>query len=678
MALTSETKASRPTQGPLSAVWASAYFSGLALVLLGERVLVAYTTVATVVSGVGVALLVASTAGRLAQSSNPNARGRIGRLLSFAQLAGVVGLLVYWLLSSWLADAWGSESSLPGVFTVVWVTLVSVSVFAVAFGEWSLNGMRESAHVESTRVRFAVASGAVLALAAGYSSLLVYAAAKQEAKADFSYFKTSEPGEPTLKLVDQIGDKVKVTAFFPEVNEVRKEVTSYLARLSARNPALQVSIVDRYLEPKLADELKVTRDGVVVFAREENKQQLSVGVELDKARATLRKLDEEVHSRLMKLLREKKLAYFTTGHGELNDKANKGSAVEGRSADLFKQVLEQGNINVAEVGLSEGLAREVPADADVLVILGPTTPFTPEEIASVKRYADGGGKVFMALDVDVQGDAIAQQADKTWLVELAASVGATFVPGRLADDERHVVRRNNVSDRIIMPTNRFSSHASVTTLSRNPTRGVIVMGASYLKIAPAEGARVDVAMRSFGSAFVDSDGNFERSDNEPKDEFALAIAVTKAINGQAKGAPADAPGDEGVAKEMRAFVLADADAMSDLLLPRVPGNPVLAFDAMRWLIGEESLAGEIESEEDVRVEQSKQMNMAWFYSTVFGVPVFVLGVGVAISRRGRRSKKAGPDAPPSKQEKATVTTPARDESKPESTGAQASSKGDSE
>lgn len=667
MALTSETR-SGPKQGALSALWPIAYFAGLSLVLLGERVLVAYETLATVVSGVGVAAIVAATAGRLAQSSNPDARGRIGRLLSFAQLVGVVGVLVYWVLTLWLKDAWDSESSWPSVLTVLWVTLVCISVLAVAFGEWSLNGMRESAHVESTRVRFAVTSGAVLALAAGYGSLLVYAAAKQEAKADFSYFKTSEPGEPTLKLIDQLGDKVKVTAFFPDVNEVRKEVSSYLGRLSARNPALQVRIVDRYLEPKLADELKITRDGVVVFAREENQQQLNIGVDLDKARGTLRKLDEEVHSRLMKLLREKKRAYFTTGHGELNDKAAKGSAVDGRSADLFKQVVEQGNISVAEVGLSEGLARQVPADADVLVILGPTTPFTPEEIASITRYADGGGKVFMALDVDVQGDAIAQQADKSWLVDLAASVGATFVPVRLADDERYVVRRNNPSDRIIMPTNRFSSHASVTTLSRNPTRGVIVMGASHLKIAPAEGARVDVAMRSFGSAFVDTDGNFERGDNELKDEFVLAVAVTKAVNGQAKDA--DASDDKSAANEMRAFVLADADAVSDLLLPRVPGNPVLVFDAMRWLIGEESLAGEIESEEDVRVEQSKQMNMAWFYSTVFGVPVLVFGVGVAISRRGRRFK--------SKQEKATVNTSTPDPSHTESTVAQPSSKGDSE
>jgi hypothetical protein len=641
MAITNDAKGNNAGNGPLSIIWAAVYLAGLCAILLGERVLVANETVATVVSGTGVALAVGSTAGRLGRSAMTTARGQIGRLLGLAQLAGVAGVLVYWIQSLWLRDAFAAESSAPAALTVLWVSLVSVSVTAVLFGEWSLQGMRDSAHVESTRVRFAVTSGAVLALAASYSSLLVYAAAKQEAKVDFSYFKTSEPGAPTLKLVEQIGDKVKVTGFFPEVNEVRKEVESYLSRLKAHNPALEVHMVDRYLEPKLATELKVTRDGVLVFAREENKQLLNVGVELDKARGTLRSLDEEVHSRLMKLLRDKKVAYLTTGHGELNDKAAKTNAVEGRGADLFKQVIEQGNVSVKELGLGDGLGRDVPSDADLLVVLGPTTPFSPEEVAAVKRYADRGGKVFMALDADVQGEVIGQQSDKSWLIELAASVGATFVPTSLADDERYVVRRNNPSDRIILPTNRFSSHASVSTLSRNPTRGVIVMGASYLKIAPSGTARVDVAVRSFNSAFADGDGNFERSENEPKDEFVLAVAVTNPVSGKPEKSPPDGPpAADTPQNEMRAFVLSDADAMSDLLLPRVPGNPLLAFDAMRWLIGEESLAGEIESEEDVRVDQSKQMNMAWFYSTVFGVPLVVLGAGVALSRRGRgrRSK----------------------------------------
>lgn len=632
MAMTEQAKKG----GPLKLVWAVLFFGGLFAVLLGERVLLSRETLATVVSGVGLALCLASTVGRLLQSTRTTASGQIGRWLSAAQFVGVGALLIYWVNRLWLGVPATSSADIgvSDVLTVVWVGLMTVSVSAVLFGEWAIHGMRRAEHVESGRVRLAVQSGVALALTLVYGSLFVYAATQQEAKADFSYFKTSKPGEPTLKLVDQLGDKVTVTAFFPEVNEVKREVNGYLAELSKRNPALQVRVVDRYLEPKLADELKITRDGTLVIARDENRQTLNIGTELDKARATLRKLDQEVHGRLMKLLRDKKLAYLTTGHGELNDKTPQTE--EGRSADIFKQVLEQGNLRLKELGLGEGLGREVPDDADLLVILGPTTPFTPEEIASVRRYAERGGKVFMALDTDVLGDVVTDATDRRWLEELAKAVGAKFVPTRLADEERYVVRRNNVSDRVILPTTRFSSHASVSTLNRHPSRGVVVLGASHLEKDPSSDVKADVAMRSFDSAFADTDGDYTRSSREVKREYTLAMAHSAPAKASAGQGDATDAAPEG-ANEMRAFVVADADVFSDVLMPRVPGNPILAFDAIRWLLGEESLAGQIQSEEDVRVEQTKQMNMAWFYSTVFGVPLAVLLGGVLISRRRGKS-----------------------------------------
>ena len=56
-------------------------------------------------------------------------------------------------------------------------------------------------------------------------------------------------------------------------------------------------------------------------------------------------------------------------------------------------------------------------------------------------------------------------------------------------------------------------------------------------------------------------------------------------------------------------------------------------DAMRWLVGEESFSGQVNNEEDVRIEHTKQQDLAWFYSTIFGVPALVLGVGLFFRRR---------------------------------------------
>jgi hypothetical protein len=87
-------------------------------------------------------------------------------------------------------------------------------------------------------------------------------------------------------------------------------------------------------------------------------------------------------------------------------------------------------------------------------------------------------------------------------------------------------------------------------------------------------------------------------------------------------------------------VFADADGLSDLLIRNFGPIRMLLMDAVRWLGGVDSFAGEVNDEQDVRIEHSKQGDQVWFYSTIVGVPALVLGVGLGISRRARRTSKA--------------------------------------
>ena len=57
--------------------------------------------------------------------------------------------------------------------------------------------------------------------------------------------------------------------------------------------------------------------------------------------------------------------------------------------------------------------------------------------------------------------------------------------------------------------------------------------------------------------------------------------------------------------------------------------------------GEESFAGTIESSEDVRIEHTKQKDLVWFYSIIFGAPALVLGAGLFVGRKKR--KPSAPD-----------------------------------
>jgi len=225
------------------------------------------------------------------------------------------------------------------------------------------------------------------------------------------------------------------------------------------------------------------------------------------------------------------------------------------------------------------------------------------------------------------------------LAALAGIVGLTYSPDLLANETTHIAVRANDSDRTRLQVTSFSSHASVSTLSRASGRAaIVVFGSGSLDKPQATSNKVDFTVRSPSGTFNDANHNFKLDkDTEKSAVYNIAAAVTKPVAGAAPE-PAPKPDDKGKdkkpePKEMRAFVSADVDAFSDLVLTNVIGNQVLFVDAMRWLVGEESYAGQTNSEEDLHIEHTKQQDLAWFYSTIFGVPAVVLGVGLLIRRR---------------------------------------------
>lgn len=678
---------------------AAVYFAGLVVLFLGQRVVVAWETVALAASALGALAAAVATALRWVPAfRGTGEHAKTANLLLLLQVLGLSGVGLYFLTTPSLLERVGSDKEtrevVSAVLGVAWTTLVAVSSLALLFAEVALQPMRKAALLETRRVRAAAVSGGVIGLALSYGSLFVYSAAQTEAQADFSYFKTSEPGEATLKLLEKMTDPLQVVAFFPEVSEVRKEVKGYLSALQKKAPNLEVQFVDRYLQPKLAKEHKVVSDGTLVLKRGESTESLRIGEELDKkTRDKLRTLDQDFNAELLKLLRTKRVAYATVGHGELNDKDMGARRDEGRSAEIFFDDLERQNYRVKDLGLSQGLANQVPQDAGIVMILGPIHPFAREEIETIRKYVDGGGKVLLALDTDAlsvadavsgepapagssAGASSAKSAPKAapsaapaasapapsasssaspdgdpperaisaadeWRIALAEAVGVEFVPTQIADESKFLPVRPNASAHAVLYTNRFSSHASVSTLSRHSNEAVVILnGASHLKPLEGSTAKAEVALRSFSTTFEDSNGNFVRDDKELAESFNLAIALSRPMGDKPE---AEAPKDDDKAKkddtlpdEMRAFVIADADAFSDLVMFRFRTNRFLAADAVRWLGGEESLAGEFESEEDVRVEQTKQADMTWFYSSIFGVPLFVLGLGLFTSNRLRK------------------------------------------
>lgn len=334
------------------------YAAGMVLVFIGERVLSGLEKGAGAATALGILCVLCATALRFSpRFKSGGERKSIESLLAVLSLAGLVALAIYFATNDSGAEKLGldrlsatTRDHLLGELRVLWIALVAVSLVPMLFAETALWPMRRAERPESRRVRAAANAGLTLVLAAIYGSLFVYAAGGLPWKADYSYFKTSRPSESTRKIAASLSEPIKVVAFFPDVNEVRTEVASYLRELSTGIPNLQVQITDRLLAPKLSKELHATQDGVIILARGSVTNTVNLGTDIEQARPKLKTLDRDFKEQLLRMARARLTAYLTVGHGELNDAHGKPDDASGHGAGIARTLLQKQNFTLKDSG----------------------------------------------------------------------------------------------------------------------------------------------------------------------------------------------------------------------------------------------------------------------------------------------------------------------------------------
>ncbi len=603
--------------------------------LLGQRVLDTEEGLAKLLTGLAILGLVVCFGQRLwAASVASSDRRSASQAIALLSGLGLVGVALYFANTEWGRGVLAIEAPEPGkpdnfgdITTAAYVTFMSVSILPSIFGEMARRSMVRAERMESRRVIAAVVSGVAVALAATYGSLFTYVGGKLDVFADFSYFRVAAPSDSTVRMLESLEEPLRVLVFFPPSDEVGMKVNRYLEDLRARTAKLEIEQRDTLKDPGLAKEYKVREEGSVVLVREKMSEILKIGVDEKRAAKKLKTLDGEFQTVLIKTLRDKRTAYLTVGHGEINEEEL--SQKDGRSAKAVRQLLEQQHYGIKNLGLAQGLGNEIPADASIVFVLGPQKPFSAEEVDTLRRYAEGGGKLFLALDPDAKVD----------LGPLADIVGLTWDPNLVLHDTVLLRATHTEADKKIHVAKRFSSHPAVSTLGKNVARGanVVVFGGSALDKAPdGDGFQIDFAIKSVPGSYIDVDNNWRFDQGtEKRDTFNLAAAVTRKIDptkDDAKKKDAAGPADD----EMRAWVMGDAEAFSDLVILQLQQNQILFAEVVRWLGGEESFTGTMSDEEDVAIVHTKAEDQVWFYTAIVGVPGLIAGGGVFFTRRRRK------------------------------------------
>ena len=241
--------------------------------------------------------------------------------------------------------------------------------------------------------------------------------------------------------------------------------------------------------------------------------------------------------------------------------------------------------------------------------------------------------------------------NKAVVDEMLAYLGLQMNPAKLAHDRAFIPISRTPADKYNIVTNSFSSHPSVATVSKY-SQGMPVLApttGSLEKLKDTD-RKVIFVVRSLPNTWADADKDMNRGESERLQTFQIGAAVELKVGDEKKDATAPKPAADNSKdeKEMRAVVFADADLFSDdfIMAPlgaeRHPPNYHMFADVVRWLVGESQVGGVPSSEEDVKILHSRTEDSWWFYSTVIGVPLLILGLGLLTGwGRGRRNRRAG-------------------------------------
>jgi hypothetical protein len=626
--------------------WASLVFGiGLLFVLLGERFFSHLPGARMTLTVIGVLALVAVTGLRgFTMLRTSGSRRAVERTLLFCQLGVLLSLVFYAFTTKWGMGLFTmtekGAAKFSTVLTVLWAITLIVSLVPMFMIETSLGtalrtgiDLRSAGDegVEYYRVREIGWSGLTIALATCFWMVTCNVAKERNVAKDVSYFKTSSPGDSTKRIVAASSEPIKVLLFFPTTNEVKDQVRSYFEALASATGRLQLEEHDRFVNAELAGKYKVNKDGVIVIARgtgdNEKTGTIEVDVDIEKARkgaSKLRNLDREVNTQLMKVVRDKRKAYVMTGHGEITDPDSVPPELKGRVAErrtsVFKKRLGDLNYEVKDLGLID-LAKDVPDDATIVIMLAPTVPLMAAEWAALSRYLDKGGRLMIALD---------PKADLS-MGELEGKLGVKGVPGDLTDDQAFLAQRGTPADRRFAITTQFSAHASTTALSRSVDKGLVLIDSGALEdvpfVAKGEQPKKTITIRSMESSFMDLNENFSfDGPMEKRQKWNLGAAIEGPKLKDAAGKDKDG---------FRALVFADADLFADALVSNSMGRAAVVLvsgplldDSIKWLGGEEVFAGEVVSEDDKPIKHTKSQDAVWFALTIIGAPLLVLAFGL--------------------------------------------------
>jgi ABC-type uncharacterized transport system involved in gliding motility auxiliary subunit len=534
-------------------------------------------------------------------------------LLAALGLVGLVFAILHFLLGLFGAG-----------FDPLWVggNLVAGVVLLVSAAVLNLDALRE--RMTSGEARRAGKYGTSALLGTAFSLVILgflgFLSTRYHWRFDWSEAHVHSLSDQTQKVLAGLDSDVDVVAFYPPLDV--RPVREILDRYAYASPRFKVQYVDPNERPELLARYEIAPEKL-------GNGLVRIGLGNESVEVT-EVTEENVTNAMVKLSRtgEKKV-YFIEGHNEHAIEGEAGNQKDGfeRAADALR------NENYRVEKLLLAAKGDVPEDADVVVIPGPTRPFLAPEREALRRYLERGGAVFVLLDPRAQTDLVDDV--RSWGVKVGDDV---VVDRQLAVFGRATTPLAGS----YAPDHEITKDLRDTTLF-NVARSVRSGGDGNAKLTElvftgdSSWAETDLA-RFYGEGKADLD------DADLKGPVSLAVAGTLrlgpdgAASGDGESAPGEAPASGGSkAVEARIAVFGDSDFATNELIEAYR-NRDLFVNTVNWLIGDvEAISIRPARSRASRFELSAEQFLQIRSLSLFVLPEAIAIVGVLVWWSRRRA-----------------------------------------
>jgi ABC-type uncharacterized transport system involved in gliding motility auxiliary subunit len=506
-----------------------------------------------------------------------------------------------------------------------WMAAIGLAMVAVH----TLSQWRDILAFFSRRqAREGVLATSGVALALGILVAANYILSRQNVRWDLTAAQQYSLSDQTRRVLEALEAPISVLVFAREA-----EFAGFRDRLdeySYVSSQVNVEYIDVDRNPVRARQYEVQAYGTIVFEYE------------GRIERTTSSSEQELTNALIKAVEgEERTVYFVQGHGERDP--------EGEDRDGYRAVrdaLGRDNFRVDTVVLAQ--TGEVPADATVLVVAGPSTDLLPSEADLLRDYLDGGGKLLLMLDPpDTEEDPpqpnlVALAAE--WGIELGSDVvvDASGVGQLLGTDASVPVAASYPPHAITDDFNLLT--AFPLARSARPVAGGVAgrIGEVVVETGARSWAEADLEQLATGEVTLDEDAG------DVPGPVPIAVVVAQTIDepepaedaeaGEADGesdAGENGDGDE-PPLQARLAVFGDSDFASNSAVG-IQGNRDLALNTINWLAQQENLIAIRPREpEDRRITLTADQQARVNWLSLVLLPGFIAGAGVYTwwNRRG--------------------------------------------